>query len=67
MKTQTSEEWQQECKDICRVLDPDGWDRKNFQHSWYEEKITKQEFLKRTSTSTVEADIRKLMVWSEQE
>lgn len=34
------------------VLDPDGWDRQNFSYSWYEERITKEEFDKRLRTST---------------
>lgn len=33
------------------VLDPDGWDRKNFKHSW-NERITKMEFAKRLTNST---------------
>jgi hypothetical protein len=63
----TSEEWQKECKDILIVLDADGWDRKNFQYSWYEEKISKQEFCKRTSTSTVQCDVRQFVLWSERD
>ena len=47
----TSEEWQKECTVI--ILDPDGWDRQNYQHSWYEEKITQSEFEKRMVSSTV--------------
>lgn len=35
------------------VMDPDGWDRKNWQFSWYEEKITLREFEKRRLMSTV--------------
>ena len=40
----TSEEWQQQFE--CMVYDPDGWDRHNYQYSWFEEKITEKEFLK---------------------
>jgi hypothetical protein len=47
----TSEEWQKECTVI--ILDPDGWDRKNYQYSWHEEQITKIEFEKRMVSSTV--------------
>mgnify|MGYP001559222966 CR=1 FL=1 len=36
----TSDDWDQEYPDIT-VLDPDGWDRSNYQFSWFEEKITK--------------------------
>jgi hypothetical protein len=47
----TSEDWQK----ICDVLvyDADGWDRKNYQFSWYQEKITREEFEKRLFRSTV--------------
>lgn len=35
------------------VMDPDGWDRKNYQFSWHEELITRAEFEKRMGTSTL--------------
>lgn len=35
-----------------RVLDPDGWDRKNFSASWAEE-ITQEEFFRRAMASTI--------------
>lgn len=35
-----------------RVLDPDGWDRTNFDESW-NELITEEEFKKRLMRSTV--------------
>ena len=46
----TSAEW----VDIhdFNVIDPDGWDRKNFQYSWYEEKITWTEYETRAMAST---------------
>jgi hypothetical protein len=47
----TSEEWQKLC--VVQVIDPDGWDRKNYQYSWYEEKISRGEFEKRMFISTV--------------
>jgi hypothetical protein len=51
----TSQEWEQlvpsEFKLI--IMDPDGWDRKNFQYSFYEEKITKVEFINRLASSTI--------------
>jgi hypothetical protein len=49
----TSEEWQKKFKNKILVLDPDGWDRQNFEHSWKEEKISLEEFKKRCSTSTL--------------
>ena len=47
----TSEDWNKE--DTFIVLDPDGWDRSNYQYSWYEELITKDEYDKRFASSTV--------------
>lgn len=47
----TSEQWQ-EYYPYPKVLDPDGWDRENFQHSWYEESISYQEYQRRLSLST---------------
>ena len=48
------------------VLDPDGWDRKNWKESW-NEKITKQEMVNRLMKSTllrrpiiIEKEIKKL-------
>ena len=58
METKTSEEWYNEGyatfnnKSLI-ILDPDGWDRQNYQYSWYEEKITLKEFEKRLSFSTI--------------
>lgn len=48
----TSEEWSKNIEII--VIDPDGWDRSNFQYSWFEEKITKTEFRNRLNNSTIE-------------
>jgi hypothetical protein len=38
------------------IMDPDGWDRKNFEYSFNEEKITKEEFKKRIFYSTITAN-----------
>lgn len=48
----TSEEWNKLYN--IKILDPDGWDRRNFNYSWYEEKITKEEFRDRVLQSTIE-------------
>lgn len=40
-----------------QVMDPDGWDRQNFQESWAE-KITHDEFMRRLCRSTVLEDRR---------
>lgn len=49
----TSEEWSNTRQDVI-VMDPDGWDRRNFQFSWFEEKITSSEFQRRLMRSTVQ-------------
>lgn len=49
----TSDEWQKILKDDPIVYDPDGWDRTNFQYSWYEEKITLEEYRSRMLKSTL--------------
>ena len=54
----TSEKWQEE-NPSPKVLDPDGWDRKNFNFSWFEEKITYTEYLNRVMVSTCEFQIKK--------
>lgn len=47
----TSKEWQELYSEI-KVLDPDGWNRSNFQYSWFEEKISFEEYNKRLTHST---------------
>jgi len=47
----TSKEWLEEYPHI-KLLDPDGWDRKNFYYSFNVEKITKQEFINRLNQSS---------------
>ena len=47
----TSAEWEDLC--IVKILDPDGWDRKNFEQSWFKEKITRKEFERRLTISTI--------------
>ena len=49
----TSDEWQKEFLHP-RVLDPDGWDRKNFVHSWYTEKLSYPEYYDKVIRSTCE-------------
>jgi len=51
---QTSEEWSK--TGILKgstILDPDGWDRSNWNHSWSKELISKKEFRRRCSESTM--------------
>jgi hypothetical protein len=54
----TSEEWQKQFSNT-KVLDPDGWDRKNYKYSWFEEKITLAEYNTRLYGSTVYSIIPK--------
>jgi len=46
----TSDEWNNKHEFV--IIDHDGWDRRNFAVSYYEEKITEKEFLRRASLST---------------
>lgn len=50
---QTSQEWLKELYPEVTILDPDGWDRTNYEYSFYEEEITEGEFVKRLQMSTV--------------
>lgn len=52
----TSEEYQAEEKQHGTdfiIGDPDGWDRMNFNYSWYEERIPWEEYLRRKTRSTL--------------
>lgn len=53
MELKTSSEWSEFFSDTWLILDPDGWDRKNFKFSWDEELISREEFISRVSNSTV--------------
>lgn len=51
---QTSEQWAKSPKyEAYIIMDPDGWDRQNYHHSFHEELISEDEFNKRLSMSTV--------------
>ena len=52
----TSAEWIKEVG--YEVLDPDGWDRANFDYSWNKEKITMAEFQRRLALSTVRRKLK---------
>lgn len=39
--------------DTASIVDPDGWDRKDFGKSFYKETITQAEFNKRLSESSI--------------
>lgn len=48
----TSDQWEKRKPDT-KVIDPDGWDRKNFEYSWFKELITEEEYDQRVSRSTI--------------
>jgi hypothetical protein len=50
----TSAQWQELLSEIIIVY-PDGWDRDNFQFSWYEELITEGEYNRRMIYSACNA------------
>ena len=54
----TSQQWYEEIPKEHKllILDPDGWDRSNYQYSFYEELITKEEFDIRLSSSTIQCN-----------
>lgn len=54
----TSKEWLETIpkKHKLKLLDPDGWDRQNFDYSFNEELIEREEFDKRLSSSTIQCN-----------
>lgn len=54
MRLKTSQEWYDLVPESYKlvIMDPDGWDRTNYQYSFHEEKITKREFMNRVFMST---------------
>jgi hypothetical protein len=57
----TSAEWREQFKDV--IIDPDGWDRKNFEYSFREELVDEDEYHKRLgrSTAQITPDVLKRM------
>lgn len=55
MERRTSAEWYENLRKFydITILDPDGWDRKNYEYSFNEELITSEEFDRRLMASTV--------------
>lgn len=51
--------WNKIYKEYLEVLDPDGWDRKNFEYSM-REKITRNEYLKRVYYSTCRFNLHRV-------
>jgi hypothetical protein len=60
----TSEDWQKLYNGI--IYDPDGWDRKNYQFSWHEEKISRKEFERRACMST-QSGLSKGPIWKDEQ
>lgn len=56
----TPSEWER-ILDI-KIMDPDGWDRKNFSESWSKE-ITRDEFKLRAMSSSTMAHSQYLTEW----
>jgi len=50
----TSVQWAEMYEMEEEILDPDGWDRENFQDSFYEEPVTENEFWRRVNNSTLQ-------------
>lgn len=55
MNKKTSKEWLALIpkKYNLKIIDPDGWNRTNYDYSFNKEKITREEFEKRLSFSTI--------------
>ena len=48
----TSREWQEIYPDV-RIVNPDGWDRSNFEYSWNKELISLEEYENRVRESSI--------------
>ncbi len=54
MKKSSNDWWHDDPQfQTMRIMDPDGWDRENLQYSFYEEKVTHEEFENRLLRSTM--------------
>lgn len=49
----SSDEWYELIDSDMEIADPDGWDRGNMQYSWFEEKISLEEYTRRMLGSTL--------------
>lgn len=56
----TSQEWYEIIPEESKIkiLDPDGWDRDNYDYSFNVELVTKNEFLQRLFSSTISGHIK---------
>jgi hypothetical protein len=53
LEKKTSADWHKEIYTEYIIIDPDGWDRINFDYSFYKELITSDEFIYRIMRSTL--------------
>lgn len=53
VEVKTSEEWYKELGKDYIIYDPDGWDRRNYDYSFKQEEITKEEYQNRLMLSTL--------------
>ena len=51
-EVKTSDQWNKEDDSGVIIMDPDGWDRSNYEYSYYEELITEEEYYRRKMFST---------------
>lgn len=49
----TSDGWHKDLNPHIIILDPDGWDRKNYQYSFFEERVTRKVYEYRLGMSTI--------------
>lgn len=56
VEKKVSSEWIKEWH--IKILDPDGWDRTNYDYSFNKEKITRLEFERRLCHSTISGLIK---------
>lgn len=54
MELKTSKDWYESMPEKGKIviMDPDGWDRSNYEYSFNEELITEEEFQRRLCSST---------------
>ena len=54
VEKKTSYWWGRDINPKDRIIDPDGWDRRNFKFSFHKEEITEEEYRRRFIRSTTE-------------
>lgn len=62
-EVKTSAEWLKELREEVEILDPDGWDRKDYDLSFNKELINKREFEHRFMMSTVSMPSNLKSIW----